>query len=214
MEDWSQLDAAIRSLVSFRWVIFTSANAIQLFFERLYASDCDARAFAASRIAAIGRATAAALEAHGLRADLVPSTATAEGLIEAFRGQALGGARVLLPRAESGRPELLQFLSEQGAQVDEVLLYRSVPPAESQEHARSVLGEAPVDIAVFTSSSTVRNLATILDHDLSALQRSLIATIGPATSQAVREAGLEVGVEAEEQSIPGIVRALVRRFAD
>ncbi len=213
-DDWSALDACLAALSDFQWVIFTSANAIEAFFQRLQSLGMDARSFARSRLAAIGRATAAALQRHGLRADVLPTTATAEGLIEAFSSEEMTGARVLLPRAEGGRPELLRYLADRGAQVTEVLLYRSVPPVESAGRAKRLLAEQPLDIAVFTSSSTVRNLATMLDSDLSLLRGVLIATIGPATSQAVRDVGLEVGVEAEEQSMAGLVSALVRRFQE
>ena len=212
VDDWSALDACLERLNDFRWVIFTSGNAVQLFFQRLHALSRDARALASSHVAAIGRATAASLEGHGLRADLVAANATAEGLIEALRDEKLAGTHALVPRAEGARPELLQFLADQGAAVTEVLLYRSVPPAESAALAKRLLAEQPVDIAVFTSSSTIKNLATMLDRDMSALSGAIIATIGPATSNAVRELGLEVGVEAEEQSIPALVQALLRRF--
>ncbi|HLF08386.1 MAG TPA: uroporphyrinogen-III C-methyltransferase [Dehalococcoidia bacterium] len=212
IEDVSVLDRCLAALSDYGWVIFTSANAVEVFFQRLSALGRDARAFASSRLAAIGRATAASLERHGLRADVVPAAATAEGLIEAFNGEEMTGARVLLPRAEGGRPELLRYLADRGVQVTELLLYRSVPPAESAERAKRLLTEGPVDIAVFTSSSTIKNLAAMLDGDLSLLNGTLIATIGPATSQAVRDLGQQVGVEAEEQTMEGLVRALMRRF--
>ena len=212
IEDVSVLDRCLAALSDHGWVIFTSANAVEVFFQRLSALGRDARAFASSRLAAIGRATAASLERHGLRADVVPAAATAEGLIEAFNGEEMTGARVLLPRAEGGRPELLRYLADRGVQVTELLLYRSVPPAESAERAKRLLTEGPVDIAVFTSSSTIKNLAAMLDGDLSLLNGTLIATIGPATSQAVRDLGQQVGVEAEEQTMEGLVRALMRRF--
>ncbi len=149
----------------YAWAGFTSANAVELFFDLLAERGLDARAFSGARIFAIGPATAQALSAHGIRADVVPAEYVAEALVGALREHVREGDRVLLPRAESARPELVEGLRALGAAVDEVPLYRAaLPPAPSPE-VLADLRQGRIDIVTFTSSSTVRNLAAMLGED-------------------------------------------------
>jgi uroporphyrinogen III methyltransferase/synthase len=209
IEDREAVDAAIETLRTggYAWSAFTSANAVELFFEQLAERGLDARAFSGARIAVIGPATAQALAARGLRADAVPPDYVAEGVVEALRGQIASGDRVLLPRAESARAELVRGLEAMGAVMDEVSIYRAAVPSEASPEVLAELREGRIDIVTFTSSSTVRNLVAMLG-DASALERPLIACIGPITAKTARELGLQVDVQASEYTVEGLVAAL------
>lgn len=149
----------------YAWVVFTSANAVELFFGLMRDRGLDARAFAGAKAAAIGPATADALAERGIVADAVPEEYIAEGVVEALRRRLTPGDRVLLPRAEGARPELVEGLSALGAEVDEVVLYRAAVPKAAPAEALSLLRDGGIDIVTFTSSSTVRNLAAMLGAD-------------------------------------------------
>jgi uroporphyrinogen III methyltransferase/synthase len=197
----------------YQWVVFTSANGVDIFFRRLREAGRDARAFAGARVCAIGPGTAAALAAHGLRADLVPEEFVAESVVEALRLHLRPGNRVLVPRAESARPELVEGLRSCGAKVAEVTLYHAAVPKEAPAEALEMLRRGAIDIVTFASSSAVTNLLKLLGGDTAPLKGPLIACIGPVTARAAREAGLEVRVESREHTIPGLVRALQDHFS-
>jgi uroporphyrinogen III methyltransferase/synthase len=210
--------AAARAVEALRggevdWVAFTSAIAVRALLDLLAESRVDTRAFAGTRICAVGDATAAALGERGLLADLVPAEATgaaaAAAMIEAAD---LRSARVLLPRAEAADRALPAALLEAGATVDELTLYLAAPPAEVPAALLAEL-RAGVDVATFTSSSTVRNLAELLG-DLTTLRGATIACIGPTTAATARELGLEPDVVAADHSVPGLIAALREHLWD
>ncbi len=194
---------------AYGWVVFTSANAVSLFMGHLRDAGLDARAFGRAQIAAIGPGTANALASHGLRADIVPELFVAEGLLEAFSARVMRGQRVLLPRAEGAREVIVDGLEALGAHVHELTLYRAAVPSQPDAEGLRRLRAGEIDVATFASSSAVRNLVEMLGGDVSPLRGVLIAAIGPITAQAVRDAGLDVGVTADEYSIDGLVGALV-----
>ena len=193
---------------AYRWVVFTSANAVELFFDLMRERDLDARAIGGAGVAAIGPATAEALAERGIVADAVPGEYVAEGVVDALRPHLGSGDRVLVPRAEGARPELIEGLRSLGAQVDEVTLYRAAVPRDPPAEALSLLRDGGIDIVTFTSSSTVRNLAALLDGDVECLRETTVACIGPITADTARELGLRVDVEAAEHTVPGLVRAI------
>jgi uroporphyrinogen III methyltransferase/synthase len=211
--DEAAAEAALDGLRAgaYAWVVFTSANAVEVFFVLMRERSLDARAFAGAKAAAIGPATAEALAERGIVADAVPGEYVAKGVVEALRPHVRSGDRVLVPRAEGARPELIEGLRGLGAEVDEITLYRAAVPQEPPAEALSLLREGGIDIVTFTSSSTVRNLAALLDNDVECLGKPLVACIGPITAQTARELGLRVDVEAAEHTILGLVRALRER---
>jgi uroporphyrinogen III methyltransferase/synthase len=217
IEDREEVEAAIERLRAgnYAWCGFTSANAVEFFFDHLVERGLDARAFAGARLFAIGPATAAALEARSLRADIVPAEYIAEAVVEALTTQVKGGERVLLPRAESARAELVRGLEALGATVDEVPIYRAAVPTEASPEILTDLHEGRIDIATFTASSTVRNLVAMLGdaQSLTSPNRPLIACIGPITADTARELGLTVDVMASEYTVEGLVAALRDHFA-
>ncbi|HEU0073710.1 MAG TPA: uroporphyrinogen-III C-methyltransferase [Dehalococcoidia bacterium] len=195
------------------WCLFTSTNTVDFVFEYLERSGSDARIFAGCKLAALGAATAAALASHGLRADLTASEFTSAGLLEAMPID-IGGARVLLPRAEGGSEELYGGLKVRGANVEELVLYDSAVPAAPDAEVLQTIREGTIDAVTFASSSSVRNLRAMLGADFARLKETTIACIGPVTAKTAREAGLEVKIEPSTHTIPALVEALKAYYAD
>jgi uroporphyrinogen III methyltransferase/synthase len=210
--DHGPLRAAIAHLDAYDWVVFTSQNAVDLFWTVLRQQGLDSRALAGLRIAVVGPATADALAARGVAADVTPERFVAEALLEALRGRHdIGDARVLYAAAEGARDVLPNGLRSAGATVDVLPLYRSVPDPASAQQMRAFTRDATeLSLATFTSASAVRSFAEAVG---SATSRVGAASIGPVTTAAAREAGLEVVVEAEESTIPGLVAAIIRHGA-
>ena len=198
------LDEAIERLDSYDWIIFTSVNGVKYFVERLDASARDLRMLRA-KICAIGPATAAAVEKLHLKVDRVPKEYVAESLVEAFAGDDLKGKSVLLPRAAVARDVVPVALSERGARVDVVEAYRTEAVAATAARAREILKRRPHWIT-FTSSSTAKNFfAAVTPQDVGGIR---IASIGPVTSQTLREMGIAVDLEAPQHTIAGLVACL------
>jgi uroporphyrinogen III methyltransferase/synthase len=194
------------------WAVFTSANAVDIFFEQLAAHELDARAFARTNVAAIGSGTREALGRHRVRADLVPGKFLAEDLAAALARRPLRGVRVLLPRAAGARDVLLKALAARGASVDELVLYESRVPARPDADALRALRAGEIDIATFASSSSVRNLVTILGDDIAPLNRPIVAAIGPITAGTLRDAGIRVDVVPEQHTTEDLVAAIIGHF--
>lgn len=210
-EDYAELDAALANIAAYDWAVFTSANGVDAVFGRLEALGLDARALHGVKVGAIGPATAAALRGRGIAADFVPRSFVAESVVEGMRAYDLAGRRALLPRADIARAALSEGLAALGMRVDDVTAYRTGTPPDSAGRARAVLDEG-IDIATFTSSSTVRNLCALLDGNIEALQDVTIACIGPITAQAAVDLGLKIDIMASEYTIAGLVRAIESHF--
>ena len=192
------------ALGAYELVCLTSPNGVRLLFEAMEAAGLDARALAGVTVAAIGPGTARALAERGVLADVVPERFVAEGLIEALEDEEVAGARVLVARAAEARDVLPDALRERGAEVDVVALYETVreqPDADEIEAAQSA------DYVTFTSSSTVTNLTEALGERFPNAAR--IISIGPITSETVRNRGLEVDVEADRHDVDGLLAALL-----
>ncbi len=206
--------AAIAGLDGYGTVVFTSANGVAIFCERLRDCGLDAAALAARELVAIGPGTAAALEERGLVASLVPEEHVAEGVVAALaaRARRLAGRRVLLPRSCAARAVLPDELRRHGALVDVVDLYDAVPAAALPCAAGAI--EA-ADYVAFTSSSTVRAFVALMGAERlpERLVGVRLASIGPVTSATLHELGLTVAVEATVYSAAGLVTALMRDAA-
>lgn len=216
--DPEALDRAVRAVAGYGWVVFTSANGVRVFFERMAALGGDVRELARARLAAIGPETASALERRLLRPAVVPAEYRAEALLDALPGD-VAGTRVLLPRAAGARPVLPDVLRERGAHVDEVIAYRAVAPADADVAGLEVaLGAGTVDALTFTSSSTARNFAALLGPDrlarLVAPGRPVVACIGPVTAETAREVGLPADVVPRDYTAAALAAALADHFAN
>jgi uroporphyrinogen III methyltransferase/synthase len=183
-------------------VCLTSPNGVRLLFERLAAAGMDARALGRARVAAIGPGTARALRDRGVIPDVVPERFVAEGLVDALSEVPV--SRALIARAAEARDVLPDALRERGVEVDVVALYETEPEALSDSQLAAV-GEA--DYLTFTSSSTVRFFLHAVGGRLSRRPRAV--SIGPVTSAALREAGIEPEVEATRHDLDGLVEALL-----
>lgn len=213
--DHAPLDAAINVLAGYDWLVFTSVNGVAAFAERLAATGRDWSARGLARVAAIGPATARALEECGVMVDLMPEEYVAEAILDGLGNVA--GQRLLLARADIARRALAGDLRLRGADVDEVAAYRTVIQPAAQDAIRAALdGPERVDAITFTSSSTARGLLdglAALDRDpRDALAGVALAAIGPVTAATLREAGLEPALVAQEYTIPGLVAALAEYF--
>ncbi|MGE3270622.1 MAG: uroporphyrinogen-III synthase, partial [Chloroflexota bacterium] len=210
VDDSAPFDAALADLDRFAWIVFTSTNGVEAFWQRLLAAGKDGRSLAGVNICAVGPSTAAALRERSVLADWMPQEFVTDSILDGFRAYDLRGSEVLLARADIAPPMLADGLKEQGARVTEVTAYRTVPSAESQERLIGVLERRAIDVVTLTSSSTARNLVDGLGGRLDLLDGLTIASIGPVTSKTAREFGLTVDVEAAVHTIPGLVDALVR----
>ncbi|HEY6539956.1 MAG TPA: uroporphyrinogen-III synthase [Ktedonobacteraceae bacterium] len=234
--DWQPLDDALRHLCGatfsyYDWLIFTSVNGVESVFARLNEFGLALPVARATRVVAIGPATAAALARYGVQTDLVPGEYIAEGVAAALiedaqrRGASLISKRILLPRASVARDVLVAELKAAGAIVQEVAAYRTLPVSSDDAQGLEVLrmlqtGE--LHILTFTSSSTVRNFmhwlvsaapdsAEKLRDNATGETLPAIACIGPVTAQTARELGLHPHIEATTFTIDGLIEAIVSR---
>ena len=212
MPDYQELDRALAGLSHYAWVIFTSVNGVDAFLDRLLKQGLDARELRGIEICAIGPATAKSLAQHGLVADYMPKEYISESIIEGFADKDIPSKRILLPRAEEARPQLVEGLKRLGALVDEISVYRTVQPSEALSRGKQMLIDGEIDITTFTSSSTVRNFVSLLGRDWQSVSNTTVACIGPITAAAATDLGLTVDVVAREHTIPGLVQAIVERY--
>ena len=205
--DYAPLDRAMAKLASYDWLIFTSANGVRFFLERLDRSAVDLRALRA-RICAIGPATRAAIEALHLKVDIMGRDFVAESLLEALAGYDLHNQRILLPRAAVARDLVPVELARRGALVDVVEAYRTAAPEDASTLAAEILGAAGrTDWITFTSSSTVQNFVAVAGAE--ALAGVRVASIGPITSATARTLGIPVAVEAPVYTVDGLIEAIL-----
>jgi uroporphyrinogen III methyltransferase/synthase len=201
------LNDAIGKLATYDWLIFTSANGVRQFIERLDRSRRDLRGLRA-KICAIGPATRDAIEALHLKVDVMPREYVAESLVEALFTEDLKDKRVLIPRAAVARDVVPVELTKRGAHVDVVEAYQTKPPADLVQRAPEVLASKP-DWVTFTSSSTVTNLVNAAGAQ--ALKGIKLASIGPVTSDTLRSFGLSPNVEASQHTAAGLISAIAVR---
>jgi len=213
-EDPAGLDRAIGELHAFAWVVFTSYNAVQAFFTRLYELGRDSRALGPCRVCAVGPRTAAALAPYGIRADLVPASYKAEGVVAAFAELNPARERILYPKADRARDVIPAGLAALGAEVVAPVAYCNILPDAVPAGVIRALEERRIQCATFTSSSTVDNLARLLGENrfLHLLEGVAIAAIGPITAKTCRELGLDVSIEPEEYTLAAMTREIVRYF--
>jgi len=188
------------------WIVFTSANGVEAFFEIFFKLYDDAREIGGARIAAIGPATAQRVKDFHFHVDLQPEEFVAEAIVKEFRKQGgIENLRILLVRAEKARDVLPKELSALGAIVDEAFAYRTVLETRDTTGARRQLANEGADLITFTSSSTVENF---LELGLPWPKGMQVASIGPITSKTARDHGLKIDIEARRHDIDGLVETI------
>ncbi len=223
---WVALDEAISHLDQFHWLILTSANAVEYFWQRLRHNNLDARALANCQIAVVGNKTAQALAKYGLIPDFIPSRFVGDALVAEFP-QAVAGLSLLFPRVESGGREVVtkQFLA-QGARVIEVAAYQSRCPEHMPPQVWQAWQNQNIDLVTFTSSKTVQYFHQILsrqmqksmmnDHsrrqELDSARRVLFAAIGPQTAQSCHLLLGRCEIQAQEYTLAGLSDAIVHYY--
>jgi uroporphyrinogen III methyltransferase/synthase len=212
LTDTTELDDAVSSLSNYQWVLFTSVNGVDAFWQRMRAMGRDARWFEKIKIGAIGPATAERLQDIGLYPDYISQEFTSESMLQGLEELGIAGCRILLPRSDIAPRELVEGLIKLGADPFEVAAYRTVSPDDVVSQGKQRLINGEIDIVTFTSSSTVTNLVAILDGDIDAVNKAKVACIGPATSSAAAKTGIRVDVVAQEHTIPGLVSAIELYF--
>ncbi len=212
---WVDLDRAIANLAQFQWLILTSANGVNYFFERLTSLGYDARALGGVKIAVVGRKTAAVLQKRHLNPDFIPPDYVADSLVVNFP-ESLMGQKILFPRVETGgREVLVRELTSKGAEVIEVAAYQSKCPKQIAPEPWQALKQQQIDVITFASSKTVRNFYQLLQQQLSSdravqsiLENVCLASIGPQTSKTCRELLGRFDLEAEEYTLEGLTTAI------
>jgi uroporphyrinogen III methyltransferase/synthase len=210
-DSWAPLDDALARSQEYQWAIFTSVNGAAMVRRRLEELGRGSETLASCRIAAIGPATAEALQGWGLRAEVVPAEYVAEGLAQELRPLIRRRERVLLPRAAETRDVLVRELEAMGAVVDEVAAYRTRAATETAADLRDALERREIDIVTFTSSSTVKNFAALWSpDDLPRLMAGVaVACIGPITRRTASALGLDTTIMPDRYTIPALTRAIV-----
>lgn len=200
----------VRDAHAYDWLLFTSPNAVEAFFEMFYRIYSDAREIGGTRIAAVGPATAQKIRDYRLRVDVQPDEFVPEAIVDALRKDGdIENLRVLIPRAEITRDVLATMLTKLGAIVDETIAYRTVPETNDISGALARFDAEDVDLITFTSSSTVENFLALRPK----LPKNLkTASIGPVTTQTMRKSGLRIDFEATQHDIPGLVAVILREF--
>jgi uroporphyrinogen III methyltransferase/synthase len=210
--DWAPVDRAIHALREVRWIVFTSVNGVEAFLGRILALGLDLRALGNARLAAIGPATARALESFHLRADLVPAAYQSEHLAEALLAAVQPTDRVLLARADRGREVLQERLAER-CTVEQVAVYSQADVVDLDAASLAALRRGEIEFMLMTSANVARSLLARLDATSQTRIRqreTLLVSISPVTSAEIRRLGFEVAAEAEQATMEGVLAALVR----
>jgi uroporphyrinogen-III synthase len=214
-EDWQKLDAQLRRLDWFDAILFLSKNAVRYIFDRCaqLGIKCEVAGSSNRFIAAVGPATAEALKEKGVHVDYVAKKQTGESLVGELR-DSLGGRRVLLPRSDRGDDGVPAALREIGADVTEVITYRTAAPAAIDPATLARIRGGEVDAVVFASPSAFHNFRDAVGAAETAKlsARIQLGAIGPTTARAIRESGSRVAIEAEETSSAGLAAALAKYY--
>ncbi len=210
LPDYTAVHKAIKELENYHWLIFTSVNGVRLFWQELAHLGQDTRSLGKCKVAAIGPATAGALQKRGILPDFVPEKYVAESVLAGLMERGVGqGSRILIPRAKKAREVLPKELIKKGAKVDILPVYETTLCTDKQEEIAEALDKGIVDYITFTSSSTVDNFFTLIPADtLKKHSHVRLASIGPITTKTLEQYGFSPHIEPEDYTIPGLIEAL------
>ena len=204
-EDWKPVDTAIEQLADYDWLVFSSTNGVNFFFERLFELGHDVRALGGLKLAAVGPGTADELARFHLHVDVRPDDFNAESLTSALSDKARG-KRFLLPRASRGREVLPDDLRSAGGSVDQIVAYRSLDVEHPDRDVAKRLADGGIDWITVTSSAIAQSLVQLFGDDL---RHSRLASLSPITSNTIRELGHEPTIEAKDHNMQGLIDALL-----
>lgn len=208
VEDNKELEVEIDKIKDYTYILFSSKNAVDIFFDKLNEMGYDSRVLCNSKICAVGGETAKAIKSRGIIADIVPQKYVAEGLYEELKDIINENDKILIPRAKKARDFLINKLSEK-CYIKEVITYESVIDNDKKDLVLEVIEDEEVDYITFASSSTVKNFVTLIgEENLKKLENKNIISIGPITSKTIEEFGLEVYKEAEVATIDSMIDAI------
>ena len=196
----NKLLKTIDSIHTYYCVIFTSINGVAIFFNTLFQKGKDVRTLHGVKILPIGQTTASLIESYGIIPDFLPEAYTSEGLIEVLKKLKIKGNRFLLPRAEESRDVIVKYIKNMGGICDVVPVYKTHLPKNVMP-----LKEKP-DIITFTSSSTVKNFITLFGKEI--LHKTIVASIGPVTTEALKKNNINVHIEASRYDVSGLLDAI------
>lgn len=213
LKDYSLVHEALANLELYDWLIFTSVNGVKYFWQELRKANMDARSLGGLQIAAIGPATAKALQELGIYPEFIPARYVAEEIVEGLVKLGIKGKRILIPRAKKAREVLPEELSKAQARVEVLPVYETRLGGANKEQVLTWLEKKAIDLVTFTSSSTVENFFSLLQEakkDL--LQQLIYASIGPITSSTLRKFGFTPQIEAKDYTIDGLIEAILNYF--
>jgi uroporphyrinogen III methyltransferase/synthase len=218
-EDFAALDHACQTVANFDWIVFSSVNSVDAFMARLREAALDLRALNGVKVCAVGTATSSRLASAGFRVDLVPKEFNAEAVVHALTASANPvGLKVLFPRADIGREVVPEELRKRGAEVTEVIAYRTVasdPERDGEPDIYRMLLDHRIDVVTFASPSAVRNFVKAFGDEQSAdlLRATVVACIGPVTAEAAAQHNITATVIPKEYTSPALARAIVEYFS-
>jgi uroporphyrinogen III methyltransferase/synthase len=210
--NWKKVDQALDKLSQFHWIIFTSANGVKFFFERV--REKKKRFPSLLRVCAIGPATAKALKKRGIRIDFIPKEFIAESILKGFEKKNIKGKRIIIARAKKARDVLPKELRNMGAEVEVVETYQTINPKGGKTRLKNILKNQRIDVIAFTSSSTVNHFIKMLkgENIKRLLKNIFIACIGPITAKTAKDLGLQVHIQPDEFTIPSLTHAIAKFF--
>ncbi|SFG01835.1 uroporphyrinogen-III synthase [Desulfotomaculum arcticum] len=211
-ENFAPLDNSIKTIDTYNWIVFTSVNGVKSFIKRFQHFNRDIRDLKGIRLCAIGPRTGKELRSLALNVDYIPSEYRAEEIVEGLKHKISRGDKILLPRADIARKLLPESLRALGAEVDEVIAYRTLAASINSDTIKEMLAAGKISIITFTSSSTVKNFITLLGigpSETSLFENTRIACIGPITAKTASDLGLRCDIVAKEYTIPGLVSAIL-----
>lgn len=220
-KDFGPLDGSINAIADGSkvpdWLVLTSGNAVERFFERLFTLGHDIRDLKGIKICAVGQKTAKKIESRGIRVDIVPEKFNAEGLSEAIAKEydnTLEGVKFLMPRAEEGRDIFPKAVEKLGGEIDVPIAYRAARPTHRPRRLMRFLREGRISVATFTSGATFTNFMDMVEGSCDMLKDVAIAVMGPVTKQAVEDAGLSVDIMPERATMESLADAIIKWSED
>ena len=213
-DDFGPLDRELDSLESTDWLIFTSVNGVDAFFNRIFELGRDVRDLKGVKICSIGPSTTERIKGFHVSIDCQPPKYVAESVVEALKKvEELKGKRFLMPRTDIARSYVPEELRKLGAEVSDIVAYKTVLATDGDNIVLDKLKDGEVDIVTFTSASTVKNFVKIIGEDnLSAFKDNVqFASIGPITNESAEKMDIDISIKAEEYTIPGLVQAIVEK---